>query len=169
MNGYLRLAHLGSLGHVVVLLFAAAGCAGTAVTPTPIRYADLGHSPSLDLRGPFVVEFQAGDQVPVDFDFTGEDFELSPAHPTMTLIAKQHCFRAFLGRWRPFETRATEFRAEAEDARQLSLRTEGAARRTRQARRGHCHAPALTRRRDQPCLRRRAEARTRARPRAAID
>ena len=95
MNGYLRLAHLGSLGHVAVLLFAIAGCAGTAATPTPIRYADLGHSPSFDFRVPFVVEFQAGDQLPVDFDFTGEDFELSPAHPTMTLIAKQHCFVRF--------------------------------------------------------------------------
>jgi hypothetical protein len=94
MNGYLRLAHLGSLAHVVVLLLATAGCAAT-VTPTPIRYADLGHSPSFDFHVPFVVEFQAGDQLPVDFDFTGEDFELSPAHPTMTLIAKQHCFVRF--------------------------------------------------------------------------
>jgi hypothetical protein len=94
MNGYLRWAHLGSLGHVVVLLLATVGCAGTAATPTPIRYADLGHSP-FDLRAPFVVEFQAGDQLPVDFDFTSEDFELSPAHPTMTLIAKQHCFVRF--------------------------------------------------------------------------
>ena len=95
MDGFLRLAHLGSLGHLVVLLFATAGCAGTAATPTPIRFADLGHSPGFDLRAPFVVEFQAGDQVPVDFEFTGEDFELSPAHPTMTLIAKQHCFVRF--------------------------------------------------------------------------
>ena len=95
MNGYLRLAHLGSPGHVVVLLLATAGCAGTAATPTPIRYADLGHSASLDLRPPFVIEFQAGDQLPVDFDFTSEDFELSPAHPTMTLVAKQHCFVRF--------------------------------------------------------------------------
>src|SRR5450755_780394 len=97
MNGYLRLAHSGTLRCVVVflLLLATAGCAGTAVTPTPIRYADLGRSPPLDLRVPFVVEFQAGDQLPVDFDFTGEDFALSPAHPPMTLIAKQHCFVRF--------------------------------------------------------------------------
>jgi hypothetical protein len=42
MNGYLRFAHLGSLGHVVVVLFAAAGCAGTAVTPTPIHVRPSG-------------------------------------------------------------------------------------------------------------------------------
>ena len=95
MNGCLRWAHLAVLGPVGVLLFVTAGCARAAATPTPIRYADLGHSPSLDLRAPFVVEFQAGDQVPVDFDFAAEDFELSPAHPTMTLIAKQHCFVRF--------------------------------------------------------------------------
>ena len=95
MNGYLRWVHGGSLGQLVVLLLATAGCAGTAATPTPIRFADLGHSASLDLRVPFVVEFQAGEQLPVDFDFAGEDFELSPAHPTMTLIAKRHCFARF--------------------------------------------------------------------------
>jgi hypothetical protein len=93
MFGQLRLARWGWLAHGVVLLFAAAGCA-SAVPPTPIRYADLGHSP-IDLRVPFVVEFQAGDQLPVDFDFTSQDFELSPAHPTMTLIAKQHCYVRF--------------------------------------------------------------------------
>jgi len=91
MNRVLRLAHGGALG----LLLTTAGCAGTAVSPTPIRFSDLGHSGALDLRAPFVIEFQPGDQVPVDFEFTGEDFELSPSHPTMTLIAKQHCFVRF--------------------------------------------------------------------------
>ena len=42
-----------------------------------------------------MVEFQAGDRIPVDFEFTGEDFELSPAHPKLTLLAKQHCFVRF--------------------------------------------------------------------------
>jgi hypothetical protein len=93
MIGQSRLAHWGSLGRVFVLLLAASGCA-SAVPPTPIRYADLGHSP-IDLHVPFVVEFQAGDQLPVDFDFTSQDFELSPARPPMTLIAKQHCYVRF--------------------------------------------------------------------------
>jgi hypothetical protein len=81
------------LSHVFALL-AATGCAA-AVPPTPIRFADLGHSPSFDFRVPFVIEFQAGDKLPVDFDFASEEFELSPAHPTMTLIAKQHCYVRF--------------------------------------------------------------------------
>ena len=93
MNEHLRVAHLGALA---VILLATAGCAG-AVAPTPIRFADLGsgHLKSLDFRVPFVVEFQAGDSLPVDFDFSSEDFELSPARPTMTLVAKQHCFVRF--------------------------------------------------------------------------
>jgi len=97
MNEHPRVARLGSLGSVVVILLATAGCAGTPAPTTPIRFADLGSGrlESLDLRPPFVVEFQAGDRLPVDFDFTGEDFELSPAHPPMTLIAKQHCFVRF--------------------------------------------------------------------------
>ena len=92
----LRLQHLGWLGRAVLIALASAGCAGTAATPTPIRFADLGHS-MIDLRAPFVIEFQQGDQVPVDFEFTGEDFELAPARPVMTFIAKHHCFVRFSG------------------------------------------------------------------------
>ena len=95
MNGELRLVQLRWMGRVSVLALAIAGCAGTAVTPTPIRYADLGHSPSFDLRAPFVVEFQEGDQIPVDFEFASEDFALAPDHPAVTLIAKRHCFVRF--------------------------------------------------------------------------
>ncbi|HKO48119.1 MAG TPA: hypothetical protein VJV79_10370 [Polyangiaceae bacterium] len=97
MNGYLRRARLGVLAHAVVLLVGTAGCAQTPAATTPIRYADLGSGrlKSLDLRVPFIVEFQAGDRLPVDFDFTSEDFELTPARPAMTLVAKQHCFVQF--------------------------------------------------------------------------
>ena len=95
MGKHLGLAPWGSsLGYLVLVLLTAAGCAQTPA-PIPIRYADLGRSASLDLRVPFVIEFQAGDQLPVDFDFSSEDFELSPAHPTMALIAKRHCFVRF--------------------------------------------------------------------------
>ena len=96
MNEYLRFGRLGSQALVAAILLATAGCA-TSVTPTPIRYADLGSGrlASLDLRAPFVIEFQAGDSLPVNFELTSEDFELSPAHPTMMLVAKQHCFVRF--------------------------------------------------------------------------
>jgi|GEM_PF-2196584 len=96
MNEYLRVARLGSLGRVVVIVLATAGCAGTP-PPTPIRYADFGsvHVKAEDLRLPFVVEFQAGEQLPVNFEFSSEEFELSPAHPSMTLVAKQRCFVRF--------------------------------------------------------------------------
>jgi hypothetical protein len=96
MNEYLRVARLGSLGRVVVIVLATAGCAGTP-PPKPIRYADFGsvHVKAEDLRLPFVVEFQAGEQLPVNFEFSSEEFELSPAHPSMTLVAKQHCFVRF--------------------------------------------------------------------------
>jgi len=97
MIGNLRLAQLGSLGHVLLLLLATAGCAQTAVPAAPVRLTDLGSGrlKSFELRVPFVVEFQAGDQLPVDFDFSSEDFELKPARPAMTLVAKQHCFVLF--------------------------------------------------------------------------
>jgi hypothetical protein len=96
MNSYLRRAHWGSLGGVVAVLLATAGCAQPPPA-TPVRFADLGSGrlKSLDLRVPFVIEFQAGDRLPVDFEFSSEDFELEPARPAMTLIAKQHCYVRF--------------------------------------------------------------------------
>jgi hypothetical protein len=99
MKSYLRLARLRglkSLGPVVVLLLASAGCAQTSVATTPMRYAELGHGKAPpDLRVPFVVEFQAGERLPIDFEFKSDDFELEPARPTMALVAKQHCYVRF--------------------------------------------------------------------------
>jgi hypothetical protein len=95
MNSYLRLLRWASLGPVVVLLLASTGCAQTPAPTTPIRYADLGQSKGFDFRVPFVVEFQAGDRLPVDFEFKSDDFELEPARPAMTLVAKQHCYVRF--------------------------------------------------------------------------
>jgi hypothetical protein len=95
MNEYPRATRLLSMGRVAVIVSALAGCARTPAASTPIRYGDLGRSASLDVRGPFVVEFQAGDRVPVHFDFSGEDFELAPAHPEMELVAKHRCFVRF--------------------------------------------------------------------------
>jgi hypothetical protein len=93
MNSYLRGAHLG---RAMVMLLATAGCAQAPASP-PVRYADIGSGrlKALDLRLPFVIEFQAGDRLPVDFEFSSEDFELEPARPAMTLVAKQHCYVRF--------------------------------------------------------------------------
>jgi hypothetical protein len=100
MMGFLRLSQFGLLTSGLLISMAATGCASTPAATTPIRFSELGTGrvPPLALRVPFVIEFQAGDQLPVDFEFNSEDFELSPARPTMTLIAKQHCFVQFSNR-----------------------------------------------------------------------
>ena len=36
--------------------------------------------------------FQPGDRLPVNFEFTGEDFEMQPQHPPLELVAKRHGF-----------------------------------------------------------------------------
>lgn len=96
MNEYPGVARLLSVGHMAVILFAGAGCAGSQAATPPIRYADLGHAgQALDLRGPFVIQFEAGERLPVNFDFSSEDFELTPAHPNLELVAKHRCFVRF--------------------------------------------------------------------------
>jgi hypothetical protein len=62
-----------------------------------VRYAELGSvkAGNWDGQGALVVEFQAGDRIPVDFEFSAEDFELAPAKPSLELLAKQHCFVRF--------------------------------------------------------------------------
>lgn len=81
---------------VVSLVLGALGCASSA-EPYRVRYADIGSGAMKDFRGtvPLVVEFQQGDRLPVNFSFTGEDFELEPAKPKLELVAKGHCFVRF--------------------------------------------------------------------------
>ena len=86
------------IGRGLCLFALFAQTQGCAHTPEPyrIRYADLGRQiANYDARSPLVVEFQAGDRIPVNFAFTGEDFELAPARPALEFVAKRHCFVRF--------------------------------------------------------------------------
>jgi hypothetical protein len=71
----------------------AFGCAH-AVAPRHVRYADINNGALQGYTGaePLIIEFQPGDRLPVNFEFTGEDFELQPRHPSLELVAKQHGF-----------------------------------------------------------------------------
>lgn len=86
-----RLAFAG-LG---LLLLATAGCASEA-PPLRVRYADMerGAARAYTGEGPLIVEFQAGDRIPVEFHFTGDYFELTPL-PGVELVARAHCFVRF--------------------------------------------------------------------------
>ncbi len=82
------------------LLVGAACCAlGCAASPPPyvVRYADVGHGGLSAYQGDraLVVEFQAGDRLPVDLQFDGEDFVLERKDAELTLVARQHCFVRF--------------------------------------------------------------------------
>jgi hypothetical protein len=71
----------------------ALGCAHS-VTPRHVRYADINSGALQGYTGaePLIIEFQPGDRLPVNFEFTGEDFELQPQHPSLELVAKRHGF-----------------------------------------------------------------------------
>jgi hypothetical protein len=59
-----------------------------------VRYADIDKGALQGFTGaePLIIEFQPGDRVPVNFELTGEGFELQPQHPPLELVATQRCF-----------------------------------------------------------------------------
>lgn len=77
---------------------AAVLIAGCASQPAPfvVRYADIrGGLRDYKGKAPLVVEFQAGDRLPVNLQFSGEAFELESKARDLTLVAKKHCFVRF--------------------------------------------------------------------------
>jgi hypothetical protein len=73
--------------------FATLGC-GHEMAATHVRFADFDHGAmkSYDGSHPLIIEFQAGDRLPVNLEFSGEGFELEPQHPALDFVATQHCF-----------------------------------------------------------------------------
>jgi hypothetical protein len=68
---------------------------GCASSPAPLRvsYGELAHpSAGNHFDRPLVIEFNAGDRLPVELGFAGQFFALSPARPALELVAKRHCF-----------------------------------------------------------------------------
>jgi hypothetical protein len=41
---------------------------------------------------PLIIEFQPGERIPVNFELTGEAFELQPRNPPLELVVKKHYF-----------------------------------------------------------------------------
>jgi hypothetical protein len=69
-----------------------AGCA--AAPPVQhVRFADAASGRGrIDWNRPIQLEFQAGDRLPIRFQFSDELFELSPAAPPLAFVAKRHGF-----------------------------------------------------------------------------
>ena len=78
---------------VVAVALASVGC-GHEAAATRVRYADFGQGALKGYDGsrPLIIEFQAGERLPVNLEVDGEGFELEPRHPPLELVAKEHCF-----------------------------------------------------------------------------
>jgi hypothetical protein len=83
---------------VCIALFVSAGlmalgCAHAAA-PMRVRYGDIdkGAMKGLTAGQPLIIEFQPGDRIPVNFELTGDGFELEPQHPQLELVVKEHYF-----------------------------------------------------------------------------
>jgi hypothetical protein len=78
---------------LVSAAFATVAC-GHEVAATHVRFADLGKGALKDYDGsrPLIIEFQAGERVPVNLQVSGEGFELATPHPALELVATGHCF-----------------------------------------------------------------------------
>jgi hypothetical protein len=89
---------LSAMRSVCVLLFVSAGLMtpGCAHSPVPmrVRYADIGKGGMTGFTGaqPLIIEFQPGERIPLNFEITGDGFELQPQHPQLELVATQRCF-----------------------------------------------------------------------------
>jgi hypothetical protein len=46
-------------------------------------------------KAPLIVEFQAGDHLPIHMELSSEDFALEPSTPALELVARRHCFVRF--------------------------------------------------------------------------
>jgi hypothetical protein len=73
--------------------FATVAC-GHEVAATHVRFADFGKGALKNYDGsrPLIVEFQAGERVPVNLQVSGEGFELAPQHPALEIVVTEHCF-----------------------------------------------------------------------------
>ena len=84
--------------YLATVALGAFGC-GHGPEPVRARFADLksGAISGYAAQSPLIVEFQAGDRLPVNLVFSAEDFEIDPPRPSLTFVAKQHCFVRFGG------------------------------------------------------------------------
>ncbi len=85
-----------SLACSIALVLALASLSGCApeVEPLRVRAADLGRPDARPAAAgqPVVVEFQEGDQVPIDLTFTGDLVDLAPPAPPLAFRARRHFF-----------------------------------------------------------------------------
>jgi hypothetical protein len=79
----------------IVLLYGAltlgvcAGCASSSVAPLRVRAADWRPSRPLLARQPLVIDFKAGDRIPVTIQLDGEIVETTPSPSVIWLTAKR--------------------------------------------------------------------------------
>ena len=86
---FLRWRLLGTFALTVL-----AGCAHAASEPLRVSFAQIGSGGLREWTGdaPLIIEFQAGDRVPIHLEWTSDDFGLEPSAPRLDLVARQHCF-----------------------------------------------------------------------------
>ncbi|HYQ14829.1 MAG TPA: hypothetical protein VEQ58_03700 [Polyangiaceae bacterium] len=66
---------------------------GAAAPAQHLRFADAATGAGrIDWTKPVVLEFEAGDRLPVHIAFTDQLFELTPAKPDVVFVAKRHGF-----------------------------------------------------------------------------
>ncbi len=76
-----------------LLLCLLLGACASAAPAQHVRFADAASAGArLDWTRPIVLEFQAGDRLPVHIAIADQLFELTPDAPQLHLVAKRHGF-----------------------------------------------------------------------------
>jgi hypothetical protein len=96
LDHFRRHGFLASLSPLALLSLAA--CAHSQ-DPVRVSLAQIGNGGLTRWTGkaPLIVEFQAGDHLPIHMELSSEDFVLEPSTPPLELVARRHCFVRFDG------------------------------------------------------------------------
>ncbi|MFT3770275.1 MAG: hypothetical protein QM820_33010 [Minicystis sp.] len=83
------------LSHLLIPILALVSLPACASAPEPLRVraAELGKGKALDVANrPLIIELAEGDTLPIDFSFTSELVELTPATPALAFRARRRFF-----------------------------------------------------------------------------
>jgi hypothetical protein len=87
------------IGSALVMSGLLTACAATTPPAQHLRFAEAAAGRGrIDWTRPLVLEFEAGDRLPVHVEFSDQLFALSPSPPVIELVAKRHGFVRIEGR-----------------------------------------------------------------------
>ncbi|HYP90300.1 MAG TPA: hypothetical protein VEQ59_19145 [Polyangiaceae bacterium] len=80
---------------ITLLVVGLSTACGAAAPAQHVRFADIASGVGgarIDWTKPIVLEFQAGERLPIHVAFSDQLFDLTPPAPDLAFVAKRRCF-----------------------------------------------------------------------------